>query len=79
MDLMYSSGIDNLVARQIRGNVARVGGSVDQLMNYKKEIVVHDINILDGGFGSIKSVSQANSWSDVKKIFSRKYFKKSFL
>ena len=72
MDLMYSSGIDNLVARQIRGNVARVGGSVDQLMNYKKEIVVHDINILDGGFGSIKSVSQANSWSDVKKIFSRK-------
>jgi len=72
MDLTYSSGIDNLVAKHIKGNVARVGGSVDQLMNYKNNIVVHDINILDGGFGSIRSVTQANNWFDVKKIFLRK-------
>ena len=72
MDLMYSSGIDKLVEKKIKGNVARVGGSVDQLIHYKKNMAVQDINILDGGFGSIRSVFQGNGWFDFKSIVTRK-------
>lgn len=69
---MYSSGIEELVAKKIKGNIARVGGSVDQVINYQKDIAVQDINILDGGFGSIKTVFQGNSWSELKSIVTRK-------
>jgi hypothetical protein len=72
MDLIYNSGIDELVAKRIKGNIARVGGSVDQVINYKKNVAVQDINILDGGFGSIKSVFQGKSWSELNRIVTRK-------
>lgn len=69
---MYSSNIEEQVKKHIKGNVARVGGSVDQVINYTNEIVVQDINILDGGFGSIKSLFQGNSGLDYLKILLRK-------
>ena len=72
MGLLYSSDIGELVKKHISGHVARVGGSVDQMISYNKNMEVQDINILDGGFGSIKSLMQGSSWSDFKRILNRK-------
>jgi methyltransferase family protein len=52
MSLLLSTDIDNQVKRYIRGFVARAGGSVDQLVDYR-QCVVEDINIPDGGFGKV--------------------------
>jgi hypothetical protein len=52
MPLLHSTDIDNLVKKNIRGFIARAGGSVDQLVDYR-QCVVEDINIPDGGFGKI--------------------------
>lgn len=69
---MHGSEIDRLVQKHIKGCIARVGGSVDQLIGYQDDITVKDINILDGGFGSIKSMSQGKGWREIGAIVSRK-------
>lgn len=50
--LLLGTGIDTLVKKHIRGLVARAGGTVDQLIDYK-HCTVEDINIPDGGFGKV--------------------------
>jgi SAM-dependent methyltransferase len=61
MELLLNSNIDLRTIKNIRGSVARIGGSVDQLVDYNL-CNVTDINIVDGGFGEIKKIA------NVKKI-----------
>jgi len=50
--LLYNSDIHSQVNRKIRGRIARIGGSVKQLLEYKN-CEVQDINLMDGGFGRV--------------------------
>lgn len=52
MPLLLGTQIDDLVKKQVRGFLARAGGTVDQLIDYRR-CVVEDINIPDGGFGKV--------------------------
>lgn len=52
MPLLLGTDIDILVKKKVRGFVARAGGTVDQLVDYKL-CTVEDINIPDGGFGKV--------------------------
>lgn len=60
MSLLYNTNIQELVNRNIKGNVARVGGRMNQLMSYKN-CKVTDINIIDGGYGQIRNNFNLNS------------------
>ena len=70
MSIVQIDYLGKNVNKLICGNIVRIGGSVNQLLNYRGKSV-QDINILDGGFGSIKSVFQS-SRKELKKIFIRK-------
>lgn len=48
--LLYDSNLYIKVNEKIRGKIARAGGSVRQLLQYEG-CEIHDINLLDGGFG----------------------------
>lgn len=72
MSLLYKSNIPALLNKNIKGHIARVGGSVNQILIYSDEMLVQDINILDGGFGSIKGVSQGATILEFLKILARK-------
>ena len=50
--LLYNSDLHSQVNRKICGRVARIGGSVKQLLEYKN-CEVQDINLMDGGFGRV--------------------------
>ncbi|MCK4782642.1 MAG: glycosyltransferase [Desulfobacteraceae bacterium] len=50
--LLYNSDLHSQVNRKICGRVARIGGSVKQLLEYKS-CEVQDINLMDGGFGRV--------------------------
>jgi hypothetical protein len=50
--LLLGTDIDSRVQQLIRGHIARAGGTVDQLINYR-QCIVEDINIPDGGFGRV--------------------------
>ena len=70
MSIIEIDCLDQKANELIQGRIARVGGSVNQLLNYRTKNV-QDINILDGGFGSIKSVFQSDI-KEVKDTFLRK-------
>jgi len=71
MSLLLNTDIDIQVNNKIRGNVARVGGSVGQLINYAN-CWVEDINILDGGFDNILKLESVFNVRKLFRIF-RKY------
>jgi len=50
--LLLGTDINSRVQQSIQGRVARVGGTVNQLVNYR-QCAVEDINIPDGGFGRV--------------------------
>lgn len=50
--MLLGTDINSRVQQSIRGRVARAGGTVNQLINYR-QCVVEDINIPDGGFGRV--------------------------
>jgi hypothetical protein len=56
MALLLGTDIESRVHRHIRGRVARAGGTVNQLVNYR-HCRVDDINLLDGGFGAVGKLS----------------------
>jgi len=56
MALMLNTNIDHEVQEKITGFIARAGGSVNQLVDYRR-CIVEDINILDGGFGKVDKIS----------------------
>jgi hypothetical protein len=60
MSLLLKTNIDQKVADHIRGSVARIGGQVNQLIDYEN-CDVTDINILDGGFGKVTRLSDFKS------------------
>lgn len=72
MTLVYGSDLDERVGKHIRGNVARVGGSVNQLLQYGDKLKVQDINVIDGGFGSIKNITEGSSVNEFLKISARR-------
>lgn len=54
MSLLHNTNIEDIVTNRITGNIARVGGRMNQLITYKKSKVT-DINIIDGGYGIVSS------------------------
>lgn len=52
MALLLGTEIESLVKRSVCGRVARIGGAVNQLVNYDR-CSVTDINIVNGGFCDI--------------------------
>ncbi|MEI8085376.1 MAG: hypothetical protein WCG93_04070 [Paludibacter sp.] len=54
MGLLHNSNIQELVNGQIKGRIARVGGRMNQLIDYKNSKVT-DINIIDGGYGKVRN------------------------
>ncbi len=61
MALQLGTNIEKKIADKIRGNIARIGASVNEIIDYKN-CKVTDINIIDGGFGCIRK------WRDIKSI-----------
>jgi len=60
MALLLKTDIDRRVHDHIRGRVARVGGTVNQIVDYR-HIRVTDLNVLDGGYGYIKKLRDIRS------------------
>lgn len=63
--LLHKSDIQNKVTNNIKGTIARIGGTVNQLMSYDN-CTVQDFNVLDGGYGDVR---RWNSSKDVKQAF----------
>lgn len=59
MPLLLGSNIETVVKKNLHGFIARAGGTVDQLIEYK-QCTVEDINIPDGGFGEILKSPKIN-------------------
>jgi len=66
MTLLLNSNIYEEVEKHIRGSIARVGGRVGQLINYK-DLKVTDINLPDGGFGAIEEIRKVTSLKSTYK------------
>src|SRR3989339_1184594 len=64
MTLLLKTNIETEVKDNIKGSVARIGGTVNQLVDFKN-CKVTDINILDGGYGEVKKIWNIKS---VKKF-----------
>lgn len=64
MALLLNTDIDKKINRNIRGKVARIGGGVNQLMDYKHVNVI-DINVIDGGFGYVKRIRDIRSFRNL--------------
>lgn len=60
MSLLLNSNIEEKIKRHIVGKIARVGGSVNQLLTYQN-CVVEDINLADGGYGIVRSIHGVRS------------------
>lgn len=52
MTLLYKSKIQMVLDNNLKGHIARVGGAVNQLIHYD-DCVIEDINLPDGGYGTI--------------------------
>ena len=76
MPLLLGTNIDKLVETNIRGLVARAGGTVDQLVGYKG-CRIEDINIPDGGFGKVlqsgKTATPGKSLSVLKRYLKQEF------
>ncbi len=64
MALLLNTDIEARIHKHIRGKVARIGGSVNQMMDYEG-IDVIDINVLDGGFGYVKKIRDIRSFRNL--------------
>jgi len=70
MTLLLSSNIEEKVKHHIVGKIARVGGSVNQLLTYQN-CVVEDINLLDGGYGIVRNLDGIRSPVQMFKVIQR--------
>ncbi len=81
MPLVLNTNIDALVNKKIKGKIARIGGTVNQLLQYEG-CTVEDINLLDGGYGIIAEIQNAGNlyqmYRSIKKIMKQevRFFKK---
>lgn len=76
MSLLLGTNIDSLVEANIRGSVARAGGTVDQLVHYR-QCSVEDINIPDGGFGKVLHSGRSHATGNYLPVIKR-YVKQEF-
>ncbi|MGV8058367.1 MAG: hypothetical protein AB2L12_10145 [Smithellaceae bacterium] len=76
MALLLNSDINLKVIEKIRGEVARIGGSVNQLIDYDL-CRTKDINIIDGGFGDIRKIRNVKTAINLLKTIER-YIKQDF-
>lgn len=70
MGLLLNSTIEEKIKCHIVGKIARVGGSVNQLLSYHK-CVVEDINLVDGGYGIVRSMHGVRSPFQMLKVIQR--------
>lgn len=64
MALLLNTDIEDKVRKNIRNKVARIGGGVNQLIDYRN-IDVIDINVLDGGFGYVKRIRDIKTFRNL--------------
>lgn len=76
MSLLLNTNIESLVHTHIQENVARIGGTVNQLVDYSHARVT-DINVLDGGFGYVKKIRNIRSARNVLGTI-RRFCKQEF-
>ncbi|MBU0620425.1 MAG: class I SAM-dependent methyltransferase [Gammaproteobacteria bacterium] len=76
MSLLLGTDIDKQVEANIRGFVARAGGTVDQLVDYK-HCRIEDINIPDGGFGKVLQSTDGRTIGKLLSVLKR-YIKQEF-
>lgn len=77
MTLLLKTDIETRIHRHIHGQVARVGGTVPQMMNYRGSIHVTDINVIDGGFGYVKRIRDIKSLRNALGTI-RRYLRQEF-
>jgi len=70
MGLLLNSNIEEQIKHHIAGKIARVGGSVNQLLNYQN-CVVEDINLVDGGYGIVRSMNGVRTPFQMLKVIQR--------
>ena len=70
MGLLLNSCIEEKVKLHIAGKIARVGGSVNQLLTYQN-CIVEDINLLDGGYGIVRNINGARTPFQMFKVIQR--------
>lgn len=73
MPLLLNTPIETIVNEKIKGKIARVGGTVNQLLRYE-DCVVEDINLPDGGYGVVTDIDKARSPLDMFRTL-KKYAK----
>ena len=64
MSLLCNTNIQQIVNKKVAGKVARVGGRMNQLLDYKN-CKVTDINIIDGGYGKVRNLLSVKSIKSV--------------
>lgn len=70
MALILNTNIQRQLNEKVRGRIARIGGSVNQLLSYDN-CTVEDFNMFDGGFGKIRT-----GWKSV--LSPRKFIKEEW-
>jgi hypothetical protein len=70
MSLLLNSNIEEKIKNHIIGKIARVGGSVNQLLTYQN-CVVEDINLVDGGYGIVRSMDGVRTPFKMLKVLQR--------
>ena len=70
MALLHNSNIEELVNLNVKGNVARVGGRMNQLLSYK-QCKVTDINIIDGGYGMVRNKLSIQTLNSLYRTYKR--------
>jgi hypothetical protein len=70
MPLLLKTNIQERVSRLVKGKVARVGGRVNQLVDYR-QCNVTDVNVIDGGFGGVAKFASISSLAKLIKHYAR--------
>ncbi|MDD3321948.1 MAG: hypothetical protein PHS59_10950 [Paludibacter sp.] len=60
MSLLCNTNIQEIVKDRVTGKVARIGGRMNQLLDYNN-CKVTDINIIDGGYGKVRNLLSVKS------------------
>lgn len=76
MALLLNTDIDLRIHKYIKGKIARIGGTVDDLMDYSSAKVT-DINLINGGYGYVKRIRDIKSFRNVLGTI-RRYAKQEF-
>jgi hypothetical protein len=71
MSLLHNTDIQSIVDNNIHGKIARIGGRMNQLINYENGKVT-DINIVDGGYGLVRNSLSLKSFKTFYKTNKRR-------